>query len=164
MLAFCRARLEDGVIDADVFALWIEFGEDAREVGRSVGGGDGLEMRGCFRQVFTHRVCERARRPDKNAAVPVVVAGGDEFLGAFTIWLLGKAADADGSVCGGFACFNVAVAGFGACGLYAEHDHVFARGGDGDGLLDHSEKHRLVGDGVVRWEHAEHRIGRECVR
>ena len=94
VFALGGTRLKHGVIDGDVFALRIELGEDCIEIGRAVGGGDLLEQRRSLRQMFAHGVGQSARAPQKNSAVPVIVAGGDELLSLLLVGLFGKAADA----------------------------------------------------------------------
>ena len=57
------------------------------------------------------------------------------------------------------AGLDVAVAGFGAGGLDAQHHDVVAGGGHGDALLQRLEEARLVGDHVVGGKDAQHRVG-----
>ena len=62
-------------------------------------------------------------------------------------------------VAGVVAGLDVAVAGLGAGRLNAQHHHVVAGGGHGDGLLQRLEEARLVGDDVVGGKDAQHRVG-----
>ena len=98
VLALGGARLEDGVVDGDVFALGIEGAKDLVELRRAVGGGDGFEQRRGLRQVLADGVGQGARRPEEHAGVPVVVARGDKLLGAVLVGLFDKAADVEGGV------------------------------------------------------------------
>jgi hypothetical protein len=59
----------------------------------------------------------------------------------------------------GVAGLDVAVAGFGAGGLNAQHHHVVAGRGHGDAPLQRLEKARLVGDHVIGGEDSQHRVG-----
>ncbi len=157
VLALGGARLEHRVVDGDVFALGIRVVEDLVELGRAPGGGDGLEQRSGLRQVLADGVGQRARRPQEHARVPVVVARGDKLFGAILVGLLDKAAHVQrGIVLGQVAGLDVAVAGFGARGLDAQHHDVFAGRGHGDALLQRLEEARLVGDHVVGRKDAEH--------
>ena len=133
--------------------------EDLVELRRAPGGGDGLEQRSGFRQVLADGVGQRARRPKKNAGVPVVVAGGDKLLGAVLVGLFDETADVEsGVVLGQVAGFDVAVAGFGARGLDAQHHDVFAGRGRGNAFLQGLEETRLVADDMVRRKNAEHGV------
>ena len=119
-----------------------------------------LQQRSGLRQVLADGVGQGARRPQKHARVPVVVARGHKLLGAVLVGLLDKAAHVQGGVVPGVvAGLDVAVAGFGAGGLNAQHHDVVAGGGHGNALLQGLEEARLVGDDVVGGKDAQHRIG-----
>ncbi len=99
----------------------------------------------------------------------MVVAGRNQLLGPLLVGLLGKAAhpgrafgvrkQGGGAVAG----FDVSIAGFGAGGLHAEHHHVGPGGRDADGLLDHGQKGRFLGNDVVGGKHAQHRMRRDAL-
>src|SRR5580704_14023884 len=78
--AFRRSRFEDRVVHADVFALRIYLAKDAVEIRGAIGRGYLLEQRSHLRQVLAHGVGQGAGAPDEDAAVPVIIAGGDELL------------------------------------------------------------------------------------
>ncbi len=150
MLALGGAGLQHGIIHGDVLALGIESAKDLFELRRAVGGGDALQQRSGLRQMLADGVGQRARGPEKHPRVPVVVARGHKLLGAVLVGLLDKAADVQGGIVRGVvAGFDVAVAGLGAGGLNAQHDHVVAGRGHGNALLQRLEEARLVGDHVV---------------
>src|SRR6185437_9577384 len=94
MLSFRRARLEDCVIDADVFALRVALGEDAVEFGLAEGGGDRLKMGRGFGKMLADGTGEGTGGPEEDSAVPVVVADGKKLLGALKVGFFRKAADA----------------------------------------------------------------------
>src|SRR4051794_23991583 len=83
VLAFRRARLEDGVVHADVFALGIKLRESALELLGPEGCGNLLQVGRGFRQMLAQRVGQRACAPDKYAGVPVVVSRGDKLFRFF---------------------------------------------------------------------------------
>ena len=64
-----------------------------------------------------------------------------------------------GVVAGVVGGLDVAVAGFGACRLNAQHHDVVAGGGHGDALLQRLEEAWLVGNHMVGGKDAQHRIG-----
>ena len=157
MLALGGARLQNRVVDGDVFALGIRGVENLFAVRRAPGGGDGFKQRSGLRQVLADRVGQRARRPDEDAGVPVVVARCHKLLGAVLVGFFDKAAHVErGVVAGQIAGFDVAVSGFGARGLDAQHHHILAGGGHGNALLQRLEEARLVGNHVVGGKNAQH--------
>ena len=160
MLALGRARLEHSVVDGDVFAFGIEGAKDLFELGSSVGGGDFFEQRSGLRQMLAHGIRQRARRPEKHAGVPEVIARGNELLGPVQVGLLGKAAYVQRSLVAGIvAGLNVAVAGFRTGGLDAQHHHVVTGRGQGDGFVERLQEARLVGDDVIGGKDAQDGIG-----
>ena len=110
--------------------------------------------------MLAHRIRQRPRRPQKHARVPVVVASVHELLSLVLVGFFYKAPDVErGVVPGVIGGLDVAVAGFGARRINAQHHDVVARGGHGDGLLQRSQEARLVGNYVVGGKNSKHRVG-----
>ncbi len=90
MLALGGARLEHGIVHADVLALGIELLEGGVELLRPPAFGDLLEIGRGLREVLAQRVGERARAPDEHAGVPEIISGGDELFRLLECGLLGE--------------------------------------------------------------------------
>src|ERR1700761_5859539 len=117
-----------------------------------------LEKRRCLRQVLAHCVGQGACAPQKDSAVPVIVAGGDEFLGLFLVGLFGESAYA---LYAGLQCasgLDVAVTGFCTSRHHAQHYDVFARSSQRNATLECRQKVRLIVDDVIRRENAEYGV------
>ncbi len=93
----------------------------------------------------------------EHAAVPEIVAAGDELARAGLVGLLDELGDAmHGPRAGGPA--DVAVAGFRLARHDAEGDEL-ALHGRGQGLQDDPLERGLVADHVVGGQHQQHRVG-----
>src|ERR1700747_2679324 len=100
--------------------------------------------------MLPHRIGKGARRPEKDAAVPVIIAGGDELLGLFLVWFFRKPANAHNSRFQCAAGFDISVARFSAGGPNAEPPDVFARGSQRDAPLNCRDELLFVADDVIR--------------
>jgi hypothetical protein len=160
MLALGRARLQHGVVHGDVFALGIDRAKDLVELGRAVSGGDGspaAERSPAGARGRRWPACAPTTEtcPSSSSSCPRPQTPRPVLVG-----LLDKAAHVQGGVVAGVVGgLDVAVAGFGAGRLNAQHHDVVAGGGHGDALLQRLQEARLVGDHVVGGKDAQHRIG-----
>src|SRR5258708_35016101 len=116
-----RPRLQHGVVDADVFALGIKFGERLRKIACPPGSGDLLQIGRSLRKVLTQGPGQRARTPEEHATVTVVDAGGGEPLRFPLVWFLQKTLDAEEVRLHLISGFNVTVTSLGPRRLNA-HD------------------------------------------
>src|SRR5262249_50023240 len=73
VLPLGRARLQERIVNADVFAFPVEGGEFLLEVARIPGLRNLLEIRCAFREMLTQRLAQRAHAPNEHPAVPVVI-------------------------------------------------------------------------------------------
>src|SRR5258706_4003165 len=128
--ALARARFQHGVVNADVLALRIEAAERLGKFARAVRSGDLFEDRRCVRQMLAQRVDQSVSTPQKHAAVPEIVSGGEKLSRSRQVGLLGEATHAQATVSIGRAGFNVSVTSFGTRGADTKDDNVFSRCGD----------------------------------
>src|SRR5262249_15849485 len=106
-----RARLQDRVVHADVFACWIKLGEGLVELAGTVTLGDLLQDGSRLGQLLSPRVPAGCRSPDEHAAVPEVVPGLHELLGDVGRRFLGEAFNLQNTLLRLNARFDVAIAG-----------------------------------------------------
>src|SRR6266404_6104394 len=128
------ARLQQSIVDANVFALRIKLPKTLRELARAMSGGNFFQEHRGAGKVLAQRVRERVGAPEKHSAVPEVVARVKKLPGQAEIRLFSEAADAEGQSAGvigrtglarssiGCAGLNIAVASFGTSGANAEHN------------------------------------------
>src|SRR5262249_9853737 len=95
-------------------------------------GRDLLEQRRRFRQVFADCVGQSARAPQKNSAVPVIIAGGYEFISLLLVWLFSKSTNSLNAIFQHAARLDVAITGLGACWHDPKHYDVFSGRGQRD--------------------------------
>src|SRR5256885_265330 len=126
MLALRRTRLSYGVIHADVFALGIKLAESLLKSSRAESRGDLFQIGHSLGKMFAQGMRQGLRAPDEHAAVPVVMARIQKFLGALGVGLFRKAPHAQDTAPGALAGLNVAVTGLGAGRLDAHYHHVVA--------------------------------------
>src|SRR6478672_7815577 len=121
-------------------------------------GRDLLEQRRRFRQVLADCIGESARAPQKNSAVPVIIAGGYEFISLLLVRLFCKSTNPLNAVFQYAPRLDVAIAGFGTCWHDPEHYDVFSGRGQRDTAAECCEKMRLIADDVIRGKDAEHSV------
>src|SRR5438067_11745784 len=149
MLALSGARLGHGVIHADVLALGIKPAKGLFKLDSAKAGGNLLQVGRRLGKVLVQRMDKRSRAPHEHAAVPVVLASVQKFLGAHGVRLLRKTARSQHAAPGAFASFDVTVTGLGARRLDAHYHHVVAGSSQPYRLLDYLAKFLLLGDDVV---------------
>src|SRR5208337_1440104 len=88
------ARLQNCIVDADVFALRVMLSKSVRELARAISGGNLFEERSGVGKMLAQRVGERIGAPEKHTAVPEVVARVEKLPGRGEIRLFGEAAHA----------------------------------------------------------------------
>ena len=108
--------------------------------------------------MLAHGVHQRLRRPQEHSAVPVVVAGGQKFVGALLIWLFGKATDTIQAITQLLASLDISVSRFGTVRSDAHHDDVLASGGQLDAISQDLVEVPFILDYVISREHADHGI------
>ena len=89
-----RAGFENGIVDADVFALRIKLAKRVRELARAIGGGNPFQQHCGLRKMLTQRIRQRVGAPEKHPAVPEIVARLDKLSSSFEVRLFGKASHA----------------------------------------------------------------------
>src|SRR5579872_2951697 len=99
--------------------------------------------------MFAKRVHQRARPPDKHAAVPEVAPGGDKLFGALGIRLLSETPYATHAAAYILPGFDVSIAGFGAIGLDAHHHDAGRLIGEFDAALEHLTEAIFVGNHMI---------------
>src|SRR5205807_2560844 len=161
VFALGRARLQHRIIDADVFALGIKFFKLLIESRRSPGGRDLFQVRSGLRKMLPQGIGERAGAPHKNTAVPVIVAGCNEFFRALKIGLFSKALHAEQLAIQLVSGLNVPVSGFRAARLDAHGHNVLSLAGDLHGAEKQFLEFGFIANNVVRREHANNRSGIE---
>src|SRR6266536_375591 len=108
--------------------------------------------------MFTQRVGQRIRPPQKHPAVPEVVPCIQKLPGLGEVWLLREAADAERSVCFCCARLDIAISGLGTSGADAKDDDVRSSSRDLDALAQRGAVLIGIGDDVVGWKKAEHSV------
>src|SRR5947209_14787155 len=97
-------------------------------------------------------------RPHEHSAIPVIVAGGYELIGALLVGLLREASYPVESITEFLARFNIAISSFRPTRSDAHHHHVVARFSELSCLHDNFPKCLLIADDVVGWKHADHSL------
>src|SRR5579863_8086611 len=92
LLSFRRSRLENRVVDADVFTLGIQEFESRGELASAVVGGDFLQQGRRLRQMFFECVYQCLRAPQKHPTVPIEISGAKKFFRSLKVRFLGKPA------------------------------------------------------------------------
>src|SRR5882672_7485205 len=157
-VALRGARLQHGIVDADVVALWVEAAKGFGKFARPVSGCDLFEdWRGIW-QMFAQGIRQCVGAPEKHSTVPEIVASFQELLGRRKIGLLREAANLQRMVSVRCADFDVSVAGLRTCRPDAEDDNIFSGSGDLDALLESFAVPLRLSNDVVRRKEAKHSI------
>src|SRR5580698_2002025 len=157
LLASRRKRFKDGIVNADVLALGIQATKYLTKLLASEPRRNFFQNGRRLRQLPPQSIDERARTPQKHAAIPVVVSGLQKFGGALGAWFLGEAPHAQSAVSSGGASFNVSVTSFGASRSNANDDNVGSRPGDSYAFLQELTIPGLISDDMIGGKHSNHR-------
>src|SRR6266567_3731738 len=95
MLALGGTRFQDGVVNADVLTLGIKFRILVFKVFRAPGSGDPLQVGRGFGKMFAQSIGQRARAPDKDSAVPIIVSRSQELVRLLLVGLFRKTLHAE---------------------------------------------------------------------
>src|SRR5271165_5156032 len=155
--AFLRARLQNGVIDADAFAFRIKLGKLGVEVRRAIARGNLFEKRSRLRQVLAQRVGQRPRAPHEHTAVPEVIARLHKLLDNFLLWFLDEPPHREALLRQLLSHFDVAVPCLGPRRRNPHHNDVRPAPRNLDRALDVCTKPRFVLYHVVRRKHSNDR-------
>src|ERR1017187_7576788 len=149
------AGFEHGVVDTDVLAFRIEFGEGLVEAASSVTPRNFLQQRRCIRQMFTEGVGEGARTPNEHSAVPEEISSLDELFRDLGQRLLGEAPYLEYAFLRLIANFDIAVTSFRARGRNTDHHDVFAGSSDPGSMTNVLAEALLVRDYVIGGKHSD---------
>src|SRR5438874_11274873 len=108
MLALGGAWLGQGIVHADVLALGIKLAESLFKLGGAKSRGNLLQVGRGLGKMLAQRVRQGARAPYEHAAVPIVMAGIQKFLGTFGVGLLSESPHSQHAPSGTPAGLNVA--------------------------------------------------------
>src|ERR1700683_4148642 len=126
MFARRRPRFQHRIVDADIFALRIQPAKSVGKLARAKAGGNFFQDRRGLRKMLAQRISQRARAPQKHAAVPEIISRSHKSRSLLRVWLLGKSAHAQRVSTEFAARFNVTVPGLRSIRPDTEHNNILA--------------------------------------